>query len=228
MKRRFSFKKFFFAAIITFLILSLICISAILIINEHVKNSVKDKIFLPEEISERDFDCIIVLGCGLRPDGSPSSMLEDRLKRAIELYKGGVAPKIIMSGDHSTVNYDEVNTMKKYAQKHGVPEQDIFMDHAGFSTYESIYRAKEIFCVEKAIVVTQKYHLYRALYIADKLGVKAVGVDSDYRTYYGQSYRELREIAARTKDFFGCIIKPLPTYLGDTIPVSGNGTATQD
>ena len=103
-------------------------------------------------------DCILVLGCGLRPDGEPTQMLKDRLDEAVALYKQGMAPKLLMSGDHGRVQYDEVNKMKEYAMAQGIPSEDIFMDHAGFSTYESAYRAKEIFQVQSMIVVTQQYH----------------------------------------------------------------------
>ena len=133
-----------------------------------------------------------------------------------------------MSGDHGSDDYDEVNIMKSFAVDSGVPDSDIFMDHAGFSTYETIYRAKEIFEADNIIIVSQKYHLYRALYIAEKLGVKAVGISADLRTYSGQAKRDLREILARDKDFFNCIFKPEPTYLGEKIPVSGNGNLTND
>lgn len=155
-------------------------------------------------------------------------MLEDRLLQGIALYKRGVASKIIMSGDHGKKDYDEVNVMKQYAIEQGVPSEDIFMDHAGFSSYESIYRAKEIFKAQKIIIVTQKYHLYRSIYIAKQLDLEAYGVSSDPRKYSGQWARELREIVARNKDFFKCIFKPKPTYLGETIPVSGNGDVTND
>ena len=155
-------------------------------------------------------------------------MLEDRQLDAISLYKDNICSKLIMSGDHSKSNYDEVNVMKDYAIKKGIESENIFMDHAGFSTYESIYRAKEIFGAKKIIIVTQKYHLYRALHIANKLGIEAYGVGSDPRQYTGATYRELREILARNKDFIKCIFKPEPTYLGDTIPVSGNGDITND
>ena len=133
-----------------------------------------------------------------------------------------------MSGDHGRKEYDEVNIMKNYAIEKGVPSEDIFMDHAGFSSYESIYRAKEIFQAKKIIVVTQKYHLYRSLYIAKSLGIEAYGVPSNPRKYAGQLLREAREILARDKDFIKCIYKPLPTYLGETIPVSGDGNLTND
>ena len=155
-------------------------------------------------------------------------MLEDRLLEGIKLYQNNVSSKIIMSGDHGQEEYDEVNIMKNYAIQKGVPSEDIFMDHAGFSTYESIYRARDIFQAKKIVIVTQKYHLYRTLYIANKLGLEAYGVGSDPRQYVGATFREIREIFARDKDFFKCIFKPKPTYLGDTIPVSGNGDITND
>lgn len=196
------------------------------------------RIFSPESGDEADIsdirsffgetgaDCILVLGCGVKSDGTPSPMLEDRLEVAVSLYRSGAAPKILMSGDHGTIYYDEVHTMKKYAMEAGVPEEDIFLDHAGFSTYESMYRASAIFEVESAIVVTQKYHLYRALYAAEKMGIRACGTDADLRKYAGQTMREIREIFARDKDFFQLIFRPEPSYLGETIPVSGDGRAS--
>ncbi|MBQ3000500.1 MAG: YdcF family protein [Oscillospiraceae bacterium] len=175
-----------------------------------------------------DMDCILVLGCGVRDDGTPSHMLEDRLRRGVELYKAGAAPKILMSGDHGRTNYDEVNTMKGYAIDAGVPSEDVFMDHAGFSTYESMYRAQDIFCAEKILIVSQEYHLHRAIYLARALGLEAYGVAADYRTYSGQLYRDIREILARDKDFFIAIFKPDYPYGGETIPVFGNGDLTND
>jgi vancomycin permeability regulator SanA len=155
-------------------------------------------------------------------------MLRDRLERGVELYKQKSAPKLLMSGDHGQINYDEVNAMKQYAIENGVPSEDVFMDHAGFSTYETIYRARDVFDAKKVIIVTQEYHLYRALYIAKQLGVEAYGVSADLNRYAGQSMRDLREILARNKDFAKCIVKPKPTYLGEVISVSGNGDLTND
>lgn len=173
-------------------------------------------------------DCIMVLGCQVKADGSLSHMLEDRLKRGVALYKAGAAPKLLMSGDHGQVSYNEVAAMKQYAIDQGVPSEDIFMDHAGFSTYESVYRARDIFQVERIIIVSQEYHLYRALHIANALGLECWGVASDYRTYSGQSMRDLREVLARVKDFGLGIFQPKPTYLGDPIPISGSGDTTND
>ena len=209
--------------------ISVIGASILLGLNAYVKGVAKADIITPEEaVNLEDVDCIIVLGCLVKSDGSPSDMLSDRLERGIDLYKKGAAPKIIMSGDHGRADYDEVNAMKQIAVDSGIPSSDVFMDHAGFSTYESIYRAKEIFEADKIIIVTQEYHLYRALYIAEKLGIEAYGVNSDYRTYWGQSKRDAREILARCKDFCNMIFKPEPTYLGEKIPVSGDGNLTND
>ena len=153
-------------------------------------------------------------------------MLEDRLLQGVELYYYGASGKLLMSGDHGRENYDEVNVMKNFALERGIPSEDVFMDHAGFSTYESMYRAKEIFKAEKILIVTQEYHLYRAIYDARALGIEAYGVASDPRSYSGQIYRDVREVLARNKDFLFGIFKPEPTYLGEEIPVYGNGNAT--
>ncbi len=217
---------------ITYITLSLfltviLCFISLTGINGYVKSSVKDRIIIPDEASGYEIDCILVLGAGVWGE-RPSHMLEDRLLRSIELYKNGASDRLLMSGDNGRPDYDEVNVMKQFAINAGIPSEHIFMDHAGFSTYESLYRARDIFLAKKIIIVTQDYHLYRALYIAEKLGLDAYGVSSDYRTYIGQEYRDLREILARVKDFFYVIIKPKPTFLGEVIPVYGNGDLTND
>ena len=210
------------------MVILLVLVLAVLGINGYIKSSTKNQIISVEESSKlEDIDCIIILGAGIWGD-KPSPMLEDRLLQGIELYNNNVSTKIIMSGDHGREEYDEVNIMKEFAIEKGVPSENIFMDHAGFSTYESIYRAKEIFEADKIVIVTQKYHLYRALHIANSLGIEAYGVGADPRQYVGAMYREIREILARNKDFVKCLFKPEPTYLGETIPVSGNGNATND
>lgn len=210
------------------LVLAVAVLVSIYAINSYVVDVSSRNVVSKEDAATKNADCIIILGCGVKNDGTPSNMLEDRLEEGIELYKSGVAPKILMSGDHGRKNYDEVNTMKNYAIEKGVPAEDIFMDHAGFSTYESMYRAKDIFCINSAVVVTQKFHIYRALYIAEKMGIDAVGVSSSRRRYVGEQYNQMREMIARCKDFVTCIIKPNPTYLGEEIPVSGNGNITND
>jgi vancomycin permeability regulator SanA len=198
-------------------------------LNLYVKQSVKDSFLSVDEASSlSDIDCIIVLGCGINDNGEPSDMLRDRLNFAIDIYKKNGSTKLLMSGDHGRVGYNEVGVMKKYAIEKGVPSEDIFMDHAGFSTYETMYRAKAIFQAEKVVVVTQEYHLYRGVYIAEEMGMEAYGVASDVYWYQNEFYRETREAIARCKDFVWCVFKPEPTYLGETIPVSGNGDLTND
>ena len=215
--------------VIIFVAIILVVIGLIVLgINFYVKKSTKDQIIENGDYSNlKDIDCIIILGAGIWGD-SPSPMLQDRLLQGIKLYESNVSSKIIMSGDHGREEYDEVNVMKQYAIDNGVPSEDIFMDHAGFSSYESIYRAKEIFGAKKVVIVTQKYHLYRALHIANSLGLEAYGVGADPRQYVGAIYREIREILARNKDFVKCLFKPEPTYLGESIPVSGSGDVTND
>lgn len=210
------------------ILLSAVVAAVLLAINFHVIASTEELLIDEMNASDLDADCILVLGAGLKPDGTPNHMLQDRLDVAIILYENGAAPKLLLSGDNGQERYDEVNAMKVYVENAGIPQEDIFLDHAGFSTYETMVRALKIFRVGKAILVTQGYHQYRALYLARGLGIEAWGVASDPRTYAGQPYREFREILARNKDFFYLIVKPDPTYLGDQIPISGNGLTTRD
>ena len=211
------------------LVLAAIVGIATLCINLIVTGSVKNRVLTETDAAKlQDVDCIVVLGCQVRSDGTPSHMLEDRLRRGVALYDLGAAPKILMSGDHGTRGYDEVDAMKRYAVDAGVPSADVFMDHAGFSTYDTMYRAKEIFQAKKVIVVTQTYHLYRAMYIGKQLGMEVYGVAAEYREYSGQFARDVREILARVKDFGMCIFKPDPVYLGEAIPISGSGVQTHD
>lgn len=213
-------------------ILGLACLGTV---NFYVKHSAVKKITTIETLLEAQeentasqADAVLVLGAKVKANGEMSPMLKERVDAGIEIYQKGLAKKIIMSGDHGREDYDEVNTMKSYAVERGVPSEDIFMDHAGFSTYESMYRAKEIFQTETVIVVTQKYHLYRAVYDAQAFSMKAAGVACDRAVYRGDRYRKLREMLARVKDFGYTIVKPEPTFLGDVIPVSGNGNLTND
>lgn len=188
----------------------------------------RKNIYAIDEADSLRADCILVLGCGLRRDGFPSQMLRDRLDIGIAAYEKGVSNKLLMSGDHGSEEYDEVNAMKAYAISKGVPSEDIFMDHAGFSTYESMYRAREIFGLNSVVVVTQNYHLYRALYDAEAMGIEAWGIHSNLRSYARQRWFSLREAAARSKDFLFCILKPKPTYLGQAISIFGSGDVTND
>ena len=183
------------------LVLSLVPV----IINIYVVSSTNEDIYEVGEVpNDSVYDCILVLGAGLRPDGTPSDMLTDRLKTAIALYERGISDILLLSGDCSGEDYDEVSAMKSYCLSNGIPEEAIVCDNFGFSTSESVYNAKE--CgYGNMVIVTQKYHLHRALHIADRMELDAVGASADVRTYRGQTMRDLREIAARVKDFFAVI-----------------------
>ena len=221
--------KFFRKLFVFALILGIIGTCCVFGINSYVVHSTKGRVLSPEDAAAlSDVDCILVLGCYVYEDGQPSAMLADRLRRGLELHQSGASTKLLMSGDHGQTTYDEVNAMKQYAIDRGVASSDVFMDHAGFSTYESLYRARDVFKARKILIVTQEYHLHRALYIAEALGLEAYGVASDYRSYVGQTARDIREILARNKDFVTSVFKPKPTFLGEAIPVNGDGDLTND
>lgn len=202
-------------------------VAVVAVTNVVTLATTKDRIVGTEAAAALDADAIVVLGASVFADGTPSGILQDRLDDGIALYEAGVAPKIIMSGDNSTVSYNEVKAMKDYAVSQGVPSEDVFCDHAGFSTYESMYRAKHVFGAERIVVATQTYHLYRALYAANGLGMEALGVSSDYHTYSKQLQYDIREIPARTKDFFKTLFQVPSTFVGDPISLHQSGDVTE-
>ena len=211
----------------------IICIIALILLFVFAVNLYeiiisRNKILKDENKQIKNIDCMLVLGAGIINNERPTLMLKDRLDKSIELYKKGMAKKIIMSGDHSSKNHNEVIIMKNYAIERGVPSEDIFMDHAGFCTYDSIYRAKEIFGVKEMIIVTQKYHLYRSIFIANFLGLKAYGIKSDARIYTKIPYHFVREMLARCKNFIKCVFRMKPKYLGEKISLEQSGDITND
>ena len=233
-----SVKHFFFRLFVTLLILGILASLVVFSVSSSVKNRTEDSVVYVvtgeveinpvSQDSLRDFhaDCILVLGAGIEDKETPTPMLKDRLDVGIELYREGIAPKILLSGDNGQVEHNEIHVMLNYVRDADVPEEDIFCDHAGFSTYDSMYRAGSIFGANKVIVVTQKYHEYRALYIGKKLGLDVIGLASDQRSYFGVTYRELREMLARFKDVFKATFRSRPTLEGDTIPISGSGVTS--
>ena len=225
------------------LLTRLICLAAVAVlavfgISEYVRWTTKDDIILSftsdamkeeideeslTELKELDADCILVLGAGILDADTPSPMLQDRLDAGIRLYREGVAPKILLTGDNGQIGHNEIHVMLNYVKNAGIPEEDIFCDHAGFSTYDSMYRASSIFGVQRAVVVTQRYHEYRAVYIGKALGLEVKGVSSDQKRYSGQFMRDIREILARDKDFFKIKSKAESLLGGEVIPISGSG-----
>ena len=185
-------------------VLALFLISCI-IINRIVIHGAEDIVEGNKEYKiTKKYEAIVVLGASIKPDGTPSNMLEDRLRGAVELYKKGIAPKIIVSGDRSSDGYDEPASMKKYCESRGVPSADIITDGKGYSTYESMHNVVNEMGLKSIIVVTQQYHTYRAVYTARKMGADADGFSTNYRDYiyFAQVHRDIREFAARIKDFF--------------------------
>lgn len=223
-------KKRIFTALAVLVSLIVLFAAALFIINSIVINASEQYITDIENIDTLDTaDCVLVLGALVYDDTHISPILADRMQTAIAIYKAGKADKLLLSGDHGQKEYDEVNAMMEYAVSCGVPKEDIFLDHAGFSTYESIYRARDVFLVRNVIIVTQEFHLSRAIYIAQALSLNARGVKSDLRRYAAEGYNNMRESIARVKDFlYVHIFLPEPKYLGDSIPIFGKSDLTFD
>lgn len=196
-------------------------------INYFIHKSTEDLIVSDYEKLERS-QVALVLGALVYNDGSMSDILKDRADTALELYKKGMVNKILVSGDHGRKEYDEVNAVKDYYLENGVFEEDIFTDHAGFDTYDSLYRARDIFGVESVIVVTQSFHLPRAVYIARSLGIKVQGYSADKRFYVLSRYNNIREKFASLKAFMNVMFKSKPKFLGDQILISGDGRDSWD
>lgn len=219
-----------FRTVIVCFILGFAAFLASLFINIFMIALTSGDIYDFDEIESADIsaDCAIVLGCQVLPSGQPSTMLRHRLETGAELYFSGKVKKIIVSGDHGADHYDESNNMKSYLIDMGIPSEDIFMDHAGFSTYDSMKRAKEVFGVSSAIVVSQKYHLYRAMYIGKMNGIEVYGASASLERYGRQLYYDVREYIARCKDFVLTLFNFDPVFLGDPIDINGSGDVTND
>ncbi len=153
-------------------------------------------------------EAVMVLGAGVKLDGTPSDALRDRVTTGIRLYQAGKASKILMTGDDGAFHADEVATMKRLAVEAGVPEQDILVDEHGYRTYESCKRAVQVFHIKKGIVVTQRFHLSRALYLCSHLGMQAQGVPADLQSYQRIVFFTLRDYAASLKAWWDVNINP--------------------
>ncbi len=173
-------------------------------------------------------DCIIVPGASVYNNRTPSPMLQDRLDAAVFLYQQGVSDRILVSGDHREDNYNEPLVMYRYLMDQGIPDQAIFMDHYGLDTYDTIYRAKDVFQVQSAIIATQRFHLQRALFIANGLGLDIYGYRTDFRPYESNVYMHIREIGARLKAVYEVRTGALPLHESSPRPISGDGRHTRD
>ncbi len=206
---------------------SIISLGLFGVMNLYVVKGSKSKIY--ETISQVPATyTALILGAKVYADGALSPMLEDRVLTGLELYRRGKVHKLLLSGDHGQKQYDEVNAMRDYLLHKGVPARDIFMDHAGFNTYSSMYRARDVFLVKDVVIVTQKFHLTRAVYIANSLQLRAVGVIADRRMYLkaSQLKSDVREVLARVKAVADVTLQAKPKYLGPVIPITGDGRET--
>ena len=171
-------------------------------------------------------DAVVVLGASVYADGTPSDILADRLEVACDLYKSGAARAIIVSGDNRTSHYNESDAMKAYCVELGVPSEDVYVDHAGNTTYESMWRARHVFGADRIIVATQAYHLYRAMFAADCLGMQAWGVPCDKGAYDNQRAYSIREVLARTKDFYAALLRLPVDTAGEAVSLNDSGDLT--
>ena len=241
--KRFRMIRFIKRLILTIMALAVIVLAVLMAVDLHVVSAGGSHLTfdytgassaggsgVPEEQAEelRSFgaDCILVLGAGIKDYETPTDMLEDRLETGIELYRAGVSPKILLTGDNGSQGHNELHVMLKYCLDAGIPAEDIFCDHAGFSTQESMLRARDIFGAERVIVVTQEYHEYRALYIGEKIGLDVRGVSAAQRDHTWQAARDVREVLARNKDFFMLLMGMENAVGGEPYDLSGDGTAT--
>ena len=198
------------------LMILVICLLLILGINFYIINKTKSRIITNYNLD--NIDCVIVLGAGVKDD-TPSPMLKDRLDKTLTIYNN-YPYTIVVSADNEKKDYDEVSVMKNYLINNGIDSKEIFIDKAGISTYDSIYRIKNVYNAKKILIVSQSYHLYRALYIADSLDLNAYGVSAQNMKYKGQIYREIREILARNKDFVKTKIKAKSKYSSKEVNIT--------
>lgn len=208
------------------IILSLIGIIVVLVTNSNVTARTEKMIFTELKDVPKT-KVAIIFGAGIKGD-KPSRYLKDRLDAGIALYKNNKVDKILLSGDNGRDEHDELTVMKLYCQKNGVDTTKIYIDYAGFDSYSTMYRAKHIFKVDTAILVSQKYHLNRCVYIGDKLGVKSYGYSANRGVYPGYKYYSFREKLSITKSVFDIIRNRKPKYLGEAVDINGQSNYTKE
>jgi SanA protein len=202
-----------FVLLILFLSLTL----APLVWRLTVRSYFSGRIYSPSSVPSDQV--AIVFGAAVYGNGRLSSVLRDRMETAITLYQNGKVNKILVSGDNSFDDYNEPGAMMAYAIERGIPPEDIQPDYGGRRTYDTCYRAREIFQLDSAILVTQKFHLPRALFTCRFLGVETIGVSADLRSYRGDRWYEFRETAATLNALWDVIRRNPPAVLGDPIPL---------
>jgi SanA protein len=213
-------------ALFLFLMAALVVV-LVIYLNTHIHHSSEK--YISKNINVLPFSyTVLVLGAHVQENGQLSFILKDRVDRALELYKAHKVCRFLLSGDHGRKKYDEVNTMKRYLINKGVPQKDIFLDHAGFDTYSSLVRAKKVFDVKSVIIVSQLFHLPRAVYIARKIGLNAYGCPTANDFYERNLYYKFRESLADMKAYFSLMINLNPRFLGNKIPITGDSRKSYD
>jgi SanA protein len=212
--------------ILLLIILSLIALVLVLLTSRNVTTKTEKTIFT-ELKDVPKAKVAVIFGAGINGD-QPSRYLKDRLDAGISLYKNNKVDKILLSGDNGRDEYDELTVMKLYCQKNGVDTTEIYIDYAGFDSYSTMYRAKHIFHIDTAILVSQKYHLNRCLYLGDKMGIKSFGYSADRGAYPGYKYYTLREKLSVTKAVLDVIRNRKPKYLGGSVDINGKSNYTKE
>lgn len=203
-------------------IATLVVLLAMILAPVTMRWIVKDSIFdAPDDVPQTT--AALVLGASV-VRGKPSPVLEERAHTAVALYMMGKVKKILVTGDNGALTHDEVTPVRKYLINAGVAPEDIFLDHAGFDTYSSMYRARAVFQADSLTIVTQDFHMPRAVFVAQQLGITAYGVVPERGQ--GNMYDYVREIPASGKALFDLVSRRMPKYLGDAIPLTGDGTVT--
>lgn len=184
--------------------ISICLLLTLLIIITNIIIIGKSTYYIDNDVNYKNYDYVLVLGASAK-NNRPSLMLKDRLDKVVEIYNENSNIKIILSGDSVKENYDETGVMYNYLTNSGINSNNIIIDKYGVSTYDSVVRIKDITKDKKVIIVTQKYHLYRSIYIAKQNNINVVGVKAYEYKYFGNLKREIREVLARTKDYFYCL-----------------------
>ena len=207
-----------------FLLFIVVCSGFLLnfVLATNVGMYVGTKAYIYNDVaSAPNAEAALIPGAAIFADGALSSIFIDRVDTAIGLYRAGKVSKILVSGDNSTVSHNEVNPVRTYLIGKGIPDEDIFLDHAGFDTYSTMYRARDIFGVTSLVITTQSFHFPRAIFIARRLGIEAYGVNADVGHILFRNY--VREALADEKAVLDLISYRKPKYLGEKIPITGDG-----
>jgi len=212
--------------LLSVIVLCLIALVVVLVTNSNI-TAETEKLIFTEFKDVPKAKVVIIFGAGINGD-QPSRYLKDRLDAGILLYKNNKVDKILLSGDNGRDEYDELTVMKLYCQKNGVDTTKIYIDYAGFDSYSTMYRAKHIFRVDTAILVSQKYHLNRCIYLGDKLGIKSFGYSADRSIYPGYKYYAFREKLSVTKAVLDVIRNRKPKYLGEPVDINGASNYTKE